>query len=238
MPADEVAHLFQDLDLLSAPVVDADRRLLGRITVDDVVDQIRESSDRAMMHMAGLDEEADMFARGHLPVRGVARYGWASTWSQFFRRLGDRAVPDHPGTRRCLAVLMPIVASMGGIVAADAHAGDPRHGPRSGRRQQCTRLAGQGDRGSRRSTACCGRSWWPCWRWLGSATGRSAASSARAILINLLFAALAGLVVPLVLERMGNRPGTGGRGDLTTVTDVIGFFAFSGWLRSCSKGKH
>ena len=63
---DEVAHLFQDLDLLSAPVVDADRRLLGRITVDTTWSTRSVSrdifQDRAMMHMAGLDEEADMFA--------------------------------------------------------------------------------------------------------------------------------------------------------------------------------
>lgn len=57
-----LARLFQDSDLLSAPVVDANNRLIGRITVDDVVDLIREDSDRTIMQMAGLDDEADMFA--------------------------------------------------------------------------------------------------------------------------------------------------------------------------------
>jgi magnesium transporter len=66
IPADiasrEVAHRFEELDLVSAPVIDAGGRLLGRITVDDVVDVIREESDRSLMHTAGLDDEDDMFA--------------------------------------------------------------------------------------------------------------------------------------------------------------------------------
>ena len=180
MPADEVAHLFQDLDLLSAPVVDADRRLLGRITVDDVVDQIRESSDRAMMHMAGLDEEADMFAPVLTSSRRRAVWlginlvtAFLAAWViGLFQTTLERVV--------ALAVLMPIVASMGGIAGSQTLTLVIRGmalGQVEGSNARLALLAKRS--GSRRSTACCGRSWWPCWRWLGSATGRSAASSAR-----------------------------------------------------------
>src|SRR5690606_21034767 len=61
-PATEVARLFEDHDLVSAPVVDENGKLLGRITIDDVVDVIREEAERSVMSMAGLDEEDDMFA--------------------------------------------------------------------------------------------------------------------------------------------------------------------------------
>ncbi|MEZ5702052.1 MAG: CBS domain-containing protein [Burkholderiaceae bacterium] len=79
MPANEVAQLFEEQDLLSAPVVDADQRLLGRITVDDVVDQIREDADRSVMQMAGLNQEADTFAPSGLDL-ATALCGWASIW--------------------------------------------------------------------------------------------------------------------------------------------------------------
>ena len=62
MQSREVVRRFEDLDLISSPVVDADGHLLGRITVDDVMDVIREESERSLMQMAGLDDEVDMFA--------------------------------------------------------------------------------------------------------------------------------------------------------------------------------
>ena len=58
----DVARLFEQLNLLTAPVVDANGLLLGRITVDDIVDVIRDEGDRSLMSMAGLDEEEDLFA--------------------------------------------------------------------------------------------------------------------------------------------------------------------------------
>ncbi|WP_159691159.1 magnesium transporter [Cognatazoarcus halotolerans] len=226
--ADEVAHLFQDLDLLSAPVVDAERRLLGRITVDDVVDQIRESSDRAMMHMAGLDEEADMFAPILTSSRRRAVWlginlvtAFLAAWViGLFQTTLERVV--------ALAVLMPIVASMGGIAGS----------------QTLTLVIrgmalGQVEGSNARAllakeigiallngllwavvVALLAVAWFGDWH-IGGVIGA-------AILINLLFAALAGLVVPMVLDRMGIDPALAGGVILTTVTDVIGFFAFLG----------
>jgi len=228
MQDDQVARLFQDHDLLSAPVVDADNRLIGRITVDDVVDVIRDDSDRAMMQMAGLDDEADMFAP--LLVSSRRRAVWLginlvtaflAAWviGQFQATLAQLVA---------LAVLMPIVASMGGIAGS----------------QTLTLVIrglalGQVQKGNIRILlnrevgisilngalwavviALLAVAWFGDWG-IGGVLGV-------AILINLLCAALAGLAIPLVLDRMGIDPALAGSVILTTVTDVIGFFAFLG----------
>jgi len=226
--SDEVARLFQDHDLLSAPVVDENSLLLGRITVDDVVDLIRESSDRAMMHMAGLDEEADMFAPVLTSSRRRAVWlginlvtAFLAAWViGLFQTTLERVV--------ALAVLMPIVASMGGIAGS----------------QTLTLVIrgmalGQVEGSNARAllakeigiallngmlwavvVALLAVAWFGDWQ-IGGVIGA-------AILINLLFAALAGLVVPMFLDRVGIDPALAGGVILTTVTDVIGFFAFLG----------
>jgi len=114
----DVALLFQDLDLLSAPVVDDRQRLLGRITVDDVVDLIREESDRTVMQMAGLDDEADMFAPVLVSSRRRAVWLGINLVAAF---LAAWVIGRFQATLEqlvALAVLMPIVASMGGIAGS------------------------------------------------------------------------------------------------------------------------
>jgi magnesium transporter len=114
-PANEVAALFEDRDLVSAAVVSGDGRLLGRITVDDVVDVIRDEADHSVMSMAGLDEDADMFAgvvpsarrRGLWLGINLATAFLAARVVGLFEATIDKVV--------ALAVLMPIVASMGGV---------------------------------------------------------------------------------------------------------------------------
>ncbi|HQR47792.1 MAG TPA: magnesium transporter, partial [Steroidobacteraceae bacterium] len=116
-PASQVASLFQDHDLLSAPVVGPEGRLLGRITVDDVVDVIRDEADHSVMSMAGLDEDADMFA-GVVPSarrRGVwlginLATAFLAAWVVGLFESTIQSIV-------ALAVLMPIVASMGGVAA-------------------------------------------------------------------------------------------------------------------------
>ena len=114
-PAAEVISIFEDRDLISAPVVDEKNLLLGRITIDDVVDEIREESESTILHMAGLTDEEDVFA----PVVPSARRRgiWLginlitaliAAWViSLFQNTIEQVV--------ALAVLMPIVASMGGI---------------------------------------------------------------------------------------------------------------------------
>ncbi|MGD9870767.1 MAG: magnesium transporter [Thauera sp.] len=224
----EVARLFQDLDLMSAPVIDGEGRLIGRITVDDVVDLIREDSERAVMQMAGLDDEADMFAPVLVSSRRRAVWLGINLLTAF---LAAWVIGRFQGTLEqlvALAVLMPIVASMGGIAGS----------------QTLTLVIrglalGQVQKGNVRVllsrevgvsiingllwalvVAALAVVWFGNWG-IGGVI-------AAAILLNLLCAALAGLAIPLILERMGIDPALAGSVILTTVTDVVGFFAFLG----------
>ena len=234
MPAAEVAQLFEDLDLLSAPVVNADQRLVGRITVDDVVDRIREEADRSVMQMAGLNQEADMF--GPVLAGSRSRAVWlginlvtallaAAVISRFEATLAQLVA---------LAVLMPIVASMGGIAGSQTLTLVIR-GLALGQIQKGNlRLLFSREMGI---SAINGVLWAAVigllvFGWFGNAMLGGIIGAA--ILINLLCAAAAGLGIPLLLHRLKIDPALAGGVILTTVTDVMGFFAFLGlatlWL--------
>jgi magnesium transporter len=234
MPGTEVARLFQDHDLVSAPVVDDALRLVGRITVDDVVDLIREDSERTMMQMAGLDDEADIFAPVLVSARRRAVWLGINLLTAF---LAAWVIGNFQATLAqlvALAVLMPIVASMGGIAGSQTLTlvirglalGQVRKGnvrDLMSRELGISVLNGVLWAGV---IALLAVAWFGDWG-LGGVLGV-------AILINLLCAAVAGLTIPLVLDRMGIDPALAGSVILTTVTDVIGFFAFLGlatwWL--------
>src|SRR6185312_9444501 len=114
-PSNEVAQLFQDQDLISAAVVSSDGRLLGRITVDDVVDVIRQQAEHSVLSMAGLQDEEDVFAGVFASTRRRALWLTVNLATCF---LASSVVQRFEGTIErvaVLAVLMPIVASMGGI---------------------------------------------------------------------------------------------------------------------------
>ena len=226
-PAREVAKLFEDRDLVSAPVV-SDGRLLGRITVDDVVDVIREEADHSVMSMAGLDEDEDMFAGVVTSARRRAIWLSVNLATAF---LAANVVGLFEATIEkvvALAVLMPIVASMGGIAGSQTLVLIIR-GLALGQIEQ--------------SNA----------RWLlvreilvGLLNGLVLASLVglaagiwfhtwtigliifAALMINLIAAALAGVVVPLLLKRLGVDPALAGGVVLTTVTDTVGFASLLG----------
>ncbi len=224
----DVARLFEDLDLLSAPVVDEGDRLIGRITVDDVVDLIREDSDRTVMHMAGLNQEADMF--GPVIAGSQRRAVWLGI-NLATAFLAAWVIGLFQATLQqvvALAVLMPIVASMGGIAGSQTLTLVIR-GLALGQVQKgnvrllLTRELGiSAINGVLWATviALLVVLWFGSWT-LGIILGA-------AILINLLCAALAGLSIPLLLHRLGIDPALAGSVILTTVTDVMGFFAFLG----------
>lgn len=228
LSSSEVARRFEDLDILSAGVVDENNILLGRITVDDVMDIIREDSERAMMNMAGLNDEADMFAPVLTSARRRAVWLGINLVTAF---LAAWVIGLFQGTLEqivALAVLMPIVASMGGIAGS----------------QTLTLVIrglalGQVEGGNARLllakelgigflngllwagvVAALAILWFGSWQ-IGAIIGA-------AILLNLLCAAFAGLLIPLLLRRLGIDPALAGSVILTTVTDVIGFLAFLG----------
>jgi magnesium transporter len=226
--AGEVTKLFENRDLISAAVVAADGKLLGRITIDDVVDVIREQADHSVKSLANLQDEEDLFS-GVVPStrrRGI----WlginlltaflASGVVAIFESTIDRVV--------ALAVLMPIVASMGGIAGT-----------------QTVTLIVRG--------LALGQVSWTNTRWLllkelavatlngmvwaivvGAytmiiyRTWKLSGIIFAALIINLIAAAIVGVTVPLLLKRLRVDPALASGVILTTFTDCIGFAALLG----------
>ena len=228
MPAQEVANLFERRDLITAPVVDVEHRLVGRITIDDVVDVIRDTADHSFMSMAGLNEEQDMFA----PV--IASTRRRSVWlgvNLLTAFLASWVIGQFDTTIEqvvALAILMPVVASMGGIAGSQTLTLVIRGmavgliSPSNARRLLMKEF------------------WVGVWNGLIWAIVIAGVAGlwfdnlklsliiALAILINLVVAAVAGASIPLFLRRIGADPALAGSVVLTTITDVIGFFAFLG----------
>ena len=115
MEATQVAQLFEQHDWVSAPVVDNAGKLLGRITIDDVVDVIRDSTEHSLMSMAGLDEEDDTFAPVVKTARRRALWLGVNLMTAVLASLVIYMFQDTLDQVVYLAVLMPIVANMGGV---------------------------------------------------------------------------------------------------------------------------
>ncbi len=227
-PSEEVVWEFENRDLLSAPVVDGHNHLVGRITIDDIVDVIRDEAEHSLMGAAGLDEEDDMFAP---VVRSAKRRAlWlginlatafvAASVVDLFQTTLDKIV--------LLAVLMPVVPSMGGVAGSQSLIVITR-----------AMALGQIDRSNAKRilrkellvgilngiawslvVALFTYLWFGDWRLGGVIAG--------AMAINMSAAALAGFTVPQVLKKMHIDPALAGGVVLTTITDVIGYMSFLG----------
>lgn len=228
MPARKVAKLFEDRDLISAPVVDDANYVLGRITIDDVVDVIREEAEHSLMSMAGLDEEEDMFAPVLASFRRRAFWLGVNLLTAFAAAAVVGLFQPTLEQVVALAVLMPVVASMGGIAGSQTLTLMIRglalgQLGRSNTRWLLTKEIAVGLlNGLAWSLVIAGISL----LWFESTM--LGAVVALAIIANLLVAALSGVTIPLFLRRLGIDPALAGHVVLTTVTDVIGFFAFLG----------
>ncbi|MGB1290067.1 MAG: magnesium transporter [Porticoccaceae bacterium] len=224
----EVSQLFKRHDLVSAPVIDDENRLVGRITIDDVLDVIVEDADHSLLAMAGLSDTEDTFSSiaKTVPRRAV----WlgvnlltallASTAISLFENTLDKLV--------ALAILMPIVASMGGVAGSQTLTVVIRG-----------MALGQIERGNI--------------NWLVSkefATGAlngllyalivgcvvslwfqdatMALIIGLAMAINLMAAALSGTLLPILLKSIDIDPALAGTVILTTITDIVGFISFLG----------
>jgi magnesium transporter len=224
----QVAMEFEHHDLVSAPVTDTNNVLLGRITIDDVVDVIREDAEHSVLTMAGLDEEEDMFA----PIVQSARRRWVWLGVNLVTALLAAVVlySFEPTLDQIVAtaVLFPIVMSMGGIAGTQTLTlmvrgmatgqVSARNTPALLRKELAVGLLN----GVVFSVvvAAIAMLWYrdvP----LGFVM-------AAAILLNLLAGALAGALVPVILKRLRIDPALAGGVVLTTVTDVIGIVAFIG----------
>ena len=224
----EVARLFESNDWVSAPVVDDNGTLLGRITIDDVVDVIREDTDRSLMSMAGLDEDADTFA----PLLHAAprRAIWLGI-NLVTAFIAASVINLFQGTIKefvFLAVLMPIVASMGGIAGTQTLTLMVR-GIALGqvvKNNQAWLINRELVIGLMNGilwavvVAIAASIWFQQWK-IGLII-------AAAMVINLVTAALAGAVLPLLMARAKIDPALAGGVVLTTITDVVGFVSFLG----------
>lgn len=224
----EVAHLFESNDWVSAPVVDYNGTLLGRITIDDVVDVIREDTDRSLMSMAGLDEDTDTFA----PLMHAAprRAIWLGI-NLVTAFIAASVINLFQGTIKefvFLAVLMPIVASMGGIAGTQTLTLVVR-GIALGqvvKNNQGWLINRELVIGLMNGilwalvVAVAASIWFEQWK-IGLII-------AAAMVINLVTAALAGAVLPLLMARAKIDPALAGGVVLTTITDVVGFVSFLG----------
>jgi len=226
--SEEVARQFSDHDWISAPVVDDNNILLGRITIDDVVDIIREQAEHQALSAAGLDEDDDMFSP--VPRAFRRRLTWLSI-NLCTAFLASSVVGRFEGTIEkivALAVLMPIVAGMGGNAGTQVLALMVRGlalgqvGASNVRTLLWKELRVAAMNGIALGLAL----GVVVWLWFGDPALSLVIGSA--LTINLLFAATAGVLVPLTLKRLGFDPALAGGVILTTVTDTMGFLAFLG----------
>jgi len=224
----EVAKVFSEQDLVSAPVLDDEGRLLGRITIDDVVDVIIEDADEAVLAQAGLDPDEDTFAPIGKSVRRRAVWLGINLITAFIAAAVINLFEETIVKVVALAVLMPIVASMGGIAGT-----------------QTLTLVIRGE-----ALGHIGRSnlLWLINRefivavlngllWAGLVAITAAVAFqdpnlgwviATAMIITIVIAAISGSLLPSILRRLHIDPAIAGGVVLTTITDVTGFFVFLG----------
>lgn len=224
----DVANLFEHQDLISAPVVDENKILLGRITIDDVVDVIREDADHSLMSMAGLDEEEDIFAPVLTASRRRSVWLGVNTLTAFIAAGVMGLFADTIEKVVALAILSPVVASMGGIAGSQTLTLVIRgmalgHVGFANARLLLSREVAVGFVNGMVWALIIGSvaSYW----WGDTSIGLVIAA---ATLINLIAAAVAGASLPLILKRMNIDPALSAGVILTTVTDVVGFASFLG----------
>jgi magnesium transporter len=224
----EVTRIFEDQDLLSAPVIDDKGYLVGRITVDDVINVIRDQADREVLGRAGLDQHEDMFA----PVinSSLRRAIWLGI-NLLTAFLAAWVIGLFEGSIEkmvALAVLMPVVASMGGVAGSQTLTLVTRGmaldqiSRRNIWKLAAHELAIGGFNGVFwAAVVAVVAYYWFNDLMLGLVFGA-------AMLIVIFIGALVGTFIPLILKRIGVDPALAGGVVLTTATDAIGFFAFLG----------
>ena len=224
----QVVWEFENRDLLSAPVVDDEFHVLGRITVDDVVDVIRDEAEHALMSAAGLDEEEDMFAPVFQSAGRRALWLGVNLCTAFLAAAVLDQFKTTLDTIVLLAVLMPVVPSMGGVAGIQSLTiitraialGQISKDNAIGIMRKELMVGLLNGFGWAVVVSVFTYLWFEEWK-IGGIIGA-------AMIINLFVAALAGFSIPLILKRLNVDPALAGGVVLTTVTDVIGYATFLG----------
>ncbi len=228
MSDSDVASLFERRNWVSAPVIDENQQLVGRITIDDVVDVIREDVEHSMMSMAGMDDDEDTFAPVVKSARKRSIWLGANVLAALAAASVSNMFEDTLAQMASIAVLMTIVPSMGGVAGnqtvalvirglALGHIGD------SNRRELLMKEALVGLLNGVLWALIIGGIvilWKGSWMLGGIISA--------AMLTNLFVAGVAGVTIPVLLKKMNIDPALAGGMALTTVTDVIGLSVFLG----------
>lgn len=228
MSDSDVASLFERRNWVSAPVIDEHQQLVGRITIDDVVDVIREDVEHSMMSMAGMDDDEDTFAPVVKSARRRSIWLGANVLAALAAASVSNMFENTLEQMAAIAVLMTIVPSMGGVAGnqtvalvirglALGHIGD------ANRRELLLKEAAVGLlNGILWATIIGGI----VVAWKGNWVLGGIISAA--MLTNLFVAGVAGVMIPVLLKKMNIDPALAGGMALTTVTDVIGLSVFLG----------
>ncbi|GGE46618.1 magnesium transporter MgtE [Agaricicola taiwanensis] len=224
---EEAARLFERYNLVSAPVVDENGRLVGVLTIDDIVDVIQEEAEEDIRALGGVGDEE---LSDRVPAIIRSRFPWLF-FNMFTAFVAASVIGLFDGTIErmvALAVLMPIVASMGGnagtqamtvtVRALAAREISRRQAPRVLWREACVGLLNGGMLALMIGTVA---GMWFSDLQLGAVIGV-------ALIINMVVAGCFGVLIPLTLDRFKLDPAVASPVFLTTVTDVVGFFAFLG----------
>lgn len=228
MDQEELAHIFRRENITSAPVVDDNNRLIGVVTIDDIVDVIDDEAEEDMMKMAGVSDQGDMY-RAVLSTTAT-RFRWLFI-NLFTAILASIVISWFDATIEqivALAVLMPIVASMGGnagtqslAVAVRALATRELSGTNTWRIIWKESLVGSLNGLAFALIAGIITAFWFQMPMLGVVI-------AAAMWINLIVAGFFGACIPIILNKYGSDPAVSSTVFLTTMTDIVGFFAFLG----------
>lgn len=228
MEDNEVAKIFEGRDLISAPVIDGNNMLLGRITVDDVVDVIRDEADHSVLSMAGLNDEEDLFAPVFPSSQRRAIWLGINLITAF---LASWVVSNFETTLEkvvTVAILMNVVASMGGIAGSQTITLVIRS-------MALGQLSRSNSRWVFNKEVMVGLFNGVIWAVVVALIATLWFNDhlvgiviAAALIINLVFAAASGVAIPIILKKMHIDPAIAGSVILTTITDIVGLFAFLG----------
>ncbi len=232
-PVSDVAYKFEQYNLASAAVIDEDGRLVGTLTIDDMVDVIQDEAEEDILRLGGVGQEE---ITSSILTTTRSRFGWllvnlaTAIFASWVISLFDASIEQMVA----LAILMPIVASMGGNAGTQTMTVTVRAiatrdlGAANAARVIARETAVGTINGVIFATILGVFSWW----WFGS--DQLGLVIATAMIVNMLAAALAGILVPLALDHYQIDPAVSSGVFVTTVTDVVGFFSFLGlaawWL--------
>lgn len=224
----DVAYIFNQYHLISCPVVDENGRLVGVITIDDAMNVLDEEHEEDMLRLAGVGDESSISDGVLETVRSRIPWLFVNLLTANISALVIAQFEGTIGAIVILAALMPIIASMGGIAGTQAltvavRALATRDLTMSNAMRVIRREAMAGLISGVAFATLMGLAGWLIlgMPWLGAVL-------AMAMVINLVVAALAGILVPLTMDRLGFDPALASGTFVMTLTDVIGFFAFLG----------